>query len=119
MWACEPLLTRVEDRAEHQMSPTALYLVSLSLKRKHHFGQTACLCPSSAGVTGTGGHAQLLTCGCELHFQVFMRARHPRWINTHCACLSSLLSPGSLTLPNGPNFPSVLSSLWTNLPQAG
>lgn len=34
VWACEPWLTRVEDRAEQQMLPTALYLISLSLQRK-------------------------------------------------------------------------------------
>lgn len=34
VWACEPLLTRVEDRAEQQMFPTPLYLISLSLQQK-------------------------------------------------------------------------------------
>lgn len=48
-----------------------------------------------------------------------MSTKHPLWINTHWACLPFLLFSGSLTLPNGLNFLSVLSSLLTSLPQAG
>lgn len=98
---------------------SSLPYILVTAAEAHHFGQTARLCPSSAGVTGTGRQAQLLTCVCELPSQVLMSTKHPLWINTHWACLPFLLFSGSLTLPNGLNFLSVLSSLLTSLPQAG